>query len=333
MDLLHPLLKLTETISPGFEKHKTTGAVSLDIQKAFDRVWINGLTFNFISYNFPPPFSLTHLLLSYIINHTFTVHVNDTYSDPKAHTPGVVQGSLLEPILFNLYLNDIPSYTLTNINMYADDTSISACYKTPKIVRLALNKHLALLEKFFDKWKIKIHVEKSAAVAFTYKITLPPPPTLYNQAIPWSQETKCLGLIFDNNLTWKKHITYAHDKFLKVMLKIYPFINRNSHLDPNCKVLLYTAVLSPIIAYGCPVWGCAAKKNINILDVLQNTLIRRIGGACRCMRNDEIRNSLKIPSFKTHIQSLARNFFDSLNYSDNINMQNLENYTARTKRK
>ncbi|GFV96007.1 RNA-directed DNA polymerase from mobile element jockey [Trichonephila clavipes] len=91
--------------------------------------------------------------------------------------------------------------------MYVDDTAISACFRNSKTITLALNKHLALLEKFFDKGKIKINVEKSAAVAFTYKRTLPPPPTMYNQIIPWSQETKYLGLIFDSKLTWKKHIT------------------------------------------------------------------------------------------------------------------------------
>ncbi|GFW59150.1 RNA-directed DNA polymerase from mobile element jockey [Trichonephila clavipes] len=185
---------------------------------------------------------------------------------------------------------------------------------------------------FFDKWKIKINVEKSAAVAFTYKRTLSPP-TMYNQIIPWSQETKYLGLIFDNKLTWKKHITYARNKFRKVMFKIYPLLNRNSHLDLNCKVLLYTAVLRSILSYGCPVWGYAAKTNINILDVAQNTLIRMIVGACRYMRNDETRNAIKIPSFKSHIQKLAKNFFNSLNSSENVNMQNLEKYTARIKRK
>ncbi|GFX35142.1 putative RNA-directed DNA polymerase from transposon X-element [Trichonephila clavipes] len=93
-------------------------------------------------------------------------------------------------------------------------------------------------------------------------------------------------------------------------------------------MLLYTAVLRPILSYGCPVWGYAAKTNINILDVAQNTLIRMIVGVCRHMRNDEIRNAIK-----SHIQKLAKNFFNSLNSSENVNMQNLVNYTARIKRK
>ncbi|GFU43503.1 hypothetical protein TNCV_405981 [Trichonephila clavipes] len=57
------------------------------------------------------------------------------------------------------------------------------------------------------------------------------------------------------------------------MFKLYPLIGRNSHLSRENKVLLYTAVMRPIIAYASPVWGYAAKTNINILDTLQNSLI------------------------------------------------------------
>ncbi|GFV45283.1 probable RNA-directed DNA polymerase from transposon BS [Trichonephila clavipes] len=70
LSTLHPLLRLTEHISEGFRK-KSTGAVFLDIQKAFDRVWINGLTFKLISYNIPPP--MIHLIHSYLTNRSFKV--------------------------------------------------------------------------------------------------------------------------------------------------------------------------------------------------------------------------------------------------------------------
>ncbi|GFU79601.1 hypothetical protein TNCV_1890931 [Trichonephila clavipes] len=67
-----------------------------------------------------------------------------------------------------------------------------------------------------------------------------------------------------------------------------PLIGRNSYLSIENKVLLYTAVMRPILAYACPVWGYAAKTNINILDTLQNSLIRMIVKAIRYMRNDDI---------------------------------------------
>ncbi|GFV95147.1 RNA-directed DNA polymerase from mobile element jockey [Trichonephila clavipes] len=135
--------------------------------------------------------------------------------------------------------------------------------------------------QFYDKWKISINVEKSTAIIFTKKHSLPPPIIMYNKQIPWSQEAKYLGIIFDTHLTWKQHILYARDKFQKIMFKLYPLIGQNSHLSTENKVLLYTAVMRPILAYASPVWGYAAKTNINILDTLQNSLMRMIVKATR----------------------------------------------------
>ncbi|GFS64449.1 RNA-directed DNA polymerase from mobile element jockey [Trichonephila clavipes] len=78
------------------------------------------------------------------------------------------------------------------------------------------------------------------------------------------------------------------------MFKLYPLIGRNSHLSRENKVLLYTAVMRPIIAYASPVWGYAAKTNISILDTLQNSLIRMIVKATRYMRNDDIRQPIGV---------------------------------------
>ncbi|GFY24721.1 uncharacterized protein TNCV_1017671 [Trichonephila clavipes] len=94
------------------------------------------------------------------------------------------------------------------------------------------------------------------------------------------------------------------------------------------KLFLYTAVMRPILAYASPVWGYAAKTNINKLDTLQNSLIRMIVKATRYMRNDDIRKDLKINSFKAYIQNNAINFFNNLDFINNVNIQNLIPYTA-----
>ncbi|GFV69687.1 RNA-directed DNA polymerase from mobile element jockey [Trichonephila clavipes] len=325
LSTLHPLLRLTEHISEGSQKKKSTGAVFLDIQKAFDRVWINGLTFKLISYNIPPP--MIHLIHSYLTNRSFKVRINETLSNEHPVNAGCPQGSLLGPLLFNLYINDIPDYSLTKINLYADDTAIHATFKNLTTISFAINKHLLHLQNFYDKWKISINVEKSTAIIFTKKLSLPPSITIYNKQIPWSQEAKYLGIIFDTHLTWKQHITYVRDKFRRIMFKLFPLIGRNSHLSIENKVLLYTAVMRPILAYASPVWGYAAKTNINKLDTLQNSLIRMIVKATRYMRNDDIRKALKINSFKAYIQNTAINFFTNLDTINNVNIQNLIPYT------
>ncbi|GFX65941.1 probable RNA-directed DNA polymerase from transposon BS [Trichonephila clavipes] len=154
----HPLLRLTEKIYSGFQRGRTFDAVFLDIQKAFDRVWIDGLSYKLIINNFPP--AIIHILHSYLTNGKYKVRVNDTLSTTHHVNTGVTQGSLLGPVLFNIYVNDIPSHPRTMINLYADDTAISATYKNTKSVTVALNKYLALLEKYFNDWKIKINVDK-----------------------------------------------------------------------------------------------------------------------------------------------------------------------------
>ncbi|GFX52995.1 probable RNA-directed DNA polymerase from transposon X-element [Trichonephila clavipes] len=193
----------------------------------------------------------------------------------------MLRSTLLGPLLFNLYINDIPDYSLTKLNMFTDDTAVHTTYKRISSVTYALNKHLKLLEKYYDQWKISINVEKSAVVIFTKKRKLPPPPTMYNTTIPWSQSTKYLGIIFDKNLTWRTHIQHTRNKLMKIMFKLYPLIGRNSELSRDNKVLLFTAVMRPILAYGCPVWGYAAKTNINILDTLQNSTIQMIRSNAR----------------------------------------------------
>ncbi|GFV62654.1 probable RNA-directed DNA polymerase from transposon BS [Trichonephila clavipes] len=268
----------------------------LDIEKAFDRVWISGLIYKLITYNFPAP--LIHIINSYLVNRTYKVRVNNTFSLPHRVNIGVTQGSLLGPILFNIYLNDIPSHPQTMLNLYADDTAILATFKNHKTVTSALNKHLALLETYFNQWKIKINVNKTVAVLFTKRIKPIKPPTLYSTPLQWSQSTKYLGLVLDKKLTWKQHILHARDKFRHALRLIYPLICRNSEMDMYNKVLLYTAVLRPIISYGCPVWGYAAKTNINILEVAQNSIIRTITKANRYTRNSNIYKALKLPPFK-----------------------------------
>ncbi|GFU33565.1 RNA-directed DNA polymerase from mobile element jockey [Trichonephila clavipes] len=170
----------------------------------------------------------------------------------------------------------MPTHPQTSTNIYADDTVTLATYKNHNTITLALNNHLYLLQNFFDTWKIKINVDKTVAVLFTRRKTQPTPPTLYYTQLQWSQSTKYLGLILDKKLTWKQHLTHKRDKFRKALRALYTLIGWNSQLNMYNKILLYTAVLQPILTYGSPVWGYAADANIKILEVAQRTRLLEI---------------------------------------------------------
>ncbi|GFT98656.1 RNA-directed DNA polymerase from mobile element jockey [Trichonephila clavipes] len=148
----------------------------------------------------------------------FSVRINDTYSSHRPTEAGVVQGTLISPLLFNIYVNDIPTHDNRILCMFADDTAILASHTEPKLAARAINRHLLDLEDWFSKWKIALNVAKTEAVFFTRKIRLIYPDIfLHNEKIPWSQNPKYLGVTLDNKLYFKQHIIYTRirENFIK----------------------------------------------------------------------------------------------------------------------
>ncbi|GFU93655.1 RNA-directed DNA polymerase from mobile element jockey [Trichonephila clavipes] len=129
-----------------------------------------------------------------------------------------------------------------------------------------------------------------------------------------------------HNYNCLRNLTHKRDKFRKALRALYPLIGWNSQLNMYNKILLYTAVLRPILTYGSPVWGYAADANIKILEVAQNSIIRSIVKADRYTKNSIIYKDIKVLPLKNYIQKLAISFFSNLPNIDNINVQSLNNY-------
>ncbi|GBN78160.1 RNA-directed DNA polymerase from mobile element jockey [Araneus ventricosus] len=139
----HQLIRVVEYVTEGFTNKQKTGAVFLDIQKAFDRVWQDGLIHKLIHYKTPS--YLIKLIDSYLLERKFAVRVKNELSSTKNINAGVAQGSKIGPTFFALYINDIPKQFNTLLCMYADDIAILARNKVPIILKLilfAILKHL-----------------------------------------------------------------------------------------------------------------------------------------------------------------------------------------------
>ncbi|GBO15313.1 putative RNA-directed DNA polymerase from transposon BS [Araneus ventricosus] len=102
----HQLLRVVEYITSSFEKGECTGAVFLDVEKAFDRVWIQGLIPKLIRYKTPP--HLLQLLKSYLKERKFAVKIGNSISEAKIMRAGIPQGGKISPVVYSLYVNDIP---------------------------------------------------------------------------------------------------------------------------------------------------------------------------------------------------------------------------------
>ncbi|GBN54312.1 RNA-directed DNA polymerase from mobile element jockey [Araneus ventricosus] len=328
----HQLLRVVEYITKDFDRGECTAAVFLDIQKAFDRVWKQGLIHKLIMYKTPP--NLVHLLNSYLGDRKFVVRIGNSSSESKTMKAGIPQRGKISPVLYSIYVNDIPTTHKTLLGMYADDTAILARNKNPKYTAAAINQHLEKLDDWFVKWEIALNVSKTEAVYFAkgekkHKQVI----KIKNKSIPWSQQAKYLGIILDKKLTWQSHISSTKTKFRNVTRKLYPLIAGDSDMKRKYKILIYTAILRPIITYGCLIWGAAAKSNINKLEVLENNIIRQICKAGWYMRNEDIRKAIKLPSLKDFIKKISVNFYNNIENIDNEAIQQIDKYTPNFKSK
>ncbi|GBO07016.1 putative RNA-directed DNA polymerase from transposon X-element [Araneus ventricosus] len=148
------------------------------------------------------PGGLVRLMATYLRGRRFAVRVRSDLSSERAIDAGVAQGYKIGPILFNIYVNDIPSprNCQTRLCLFADDTAVMSTGEFTKVID-DLNYYLEQLGKWLIMWKIKVNSDKCQAVYFTRRRKVPDPPKLYKRAIKWSKETKYLGVTLDSRLT------------------------------------------------------------------------------------------------------------------------------------
>ena len=153
------LLAITQEIYSNFDaipSLETTG-IFLDISKAFDRDWHEGLLFTLKSYgmNGPP------LTLCFLSNRFQRLVLNGQTSNWKEVLAGVPQGSMLGPLFFLIFINDIPEGIQSNIKIFADDTSIFSVLKDNVRDSAILSEDLNLISNWAFKWNMSFNPDPS----------------------------------------------------------------------------------------------------------------------------------------------------------------------------
>ena len=199
------LLRITYKVSDNFNKNKSTAMLLLDIEKAFDAVWHQGLIYKLENYNFPQ--YLIKLILDYLENRSFHVTVNDKNSTERNISAGVPQGSILGPILFIIYINDLPKSDKTSIGLFADDTTIlSSSWSKNQAVKNIID-HFYILRKYFTKWKIKLNINKTEIIVFTHNIAEKLDQIIIDEKVVEPKDSvKYLGVHLDIKLNFSIHV-------------------------------------------------------------------------------------------------------------------------------
>jgi hypothetical protein len=303
----------------------------LDIERAFDKVWILGLVAKLIHLQFSP--HLIHLLYNYLHHRSFFVSIGNSSSEIQPISAGVPQGSLLGPTLFNLFINDFPQINSDPnlaITLYADDAAINVRSGDVTLAVRKLNAALALMEPWLLNWRIQININKSSVTIFSKRrnhLKGPlSPVTLFNQHLPWINNPKYLGVTLDPKMTFKLHITHTLRKLNYRLRQLYPIINRSSSIDIHLALTIYKALIRPIMTYASPVWGFAALTHINKLQAFQNKTLRIITKLPKVLPIHTLHEQTNIPLILTYIKSLTTALYQKTPCSANSHIQVLGRY-------
>jgi len=147
-----------------------------------------------------------NFLKSYLQDRHFVTKFNNETSSRFPIHSGVPQGSNLGPLLYTLYTSELPTSRKTTLSIFADDTAIFATHSDPTTASLNLQDHLHNIEKWLQKWKMKVNETKSSHITFTLRKGQCLPFCINQTAIPHVGTIKYLELHFDRRLTWKEHI-------------------------------------------------------------------------------------------------------------------------------
>lgn len=299
-----------------------TGAIFLDVAKAFDKVWHNGLIYKL--YGMGLPDRLVLIIQDFLCNRSFRYRVEGTLSEPHRIRAGVPQGSVLSPILFSLFTNDIPKESDVHYALFADDTAIFTTSRSPELTVRRLQRAIATLGEWFRLWRIEVNPDKSSAILFT-RINSPeqttqrlPAVRLFDSPIPWARKVKYLGVMLDDKMTFRPHIKQVRDRAAFIMGRLYPMLNRSSKLSLRNKTTIYKACVRPVFTYASVVFAHAASRvALRSLQVLQNRFLRNALGAQWYERNVDLHWYADLPSVAQFMKSASRRYFDSAPHHPN----------------
>jgi len=173
---------------------------------------------------------------------------------------GVPQGSVIAPMLFNIYISDQPTSPHTLVVDFADDKTILTTSSDPVLASSYIQDHLNTLESWYKTWGVKMNEAKSIHGTFTLRHGICPTLFLNNQLLLPAQYVRYLGILIDRRLTWKPHII-SKTRTLNARFRLLRPLLTSTHMKLSNKLLLYKLLLRPIWTYRIQLWG--ASKDFN----------------------------------------------------------------------
>ena len=264
------LIRVTDDWLKAMDSGQYTGAVFIDLQKAFDLVNHELLLLKLKCLGIVD--KSLDWFVSYLSNRKIITSLNNVMSEGRQVTHGVPQGSIIGPILFVIFINDLASsIDQCSYHLYADDTVLYYSHKDPNIVQSILNAELQNLGVWMNRNQLKLNCQKTVSMLFGTRRMLSKHDNLTlqmkNIAIEKVNSTKYLGVCIDNELKWNIHVEHMCSKIGKMvgfLGRLRYFVNEES------LKIIYKSIILPHFDYADAIWQSTSKTSLDSLQKLQN---------------------------------------------------------------
>ena len=271
------LLVMYDDFCKSLDNKLTTQSVFFDISKAFEKVWHKGLIYKLHCIGIRG--KMLKWFSDYLIDRKQAVVIKGKTSSYKSISSGVPQGSVLGPLLFLIYINDIVKDIESIVKLFADDTSMYLSLEDTEERSRLLNSDLNKITNWSVKWKVDFHPLKTELMNFCNKRVPDTLPLLFGQqALNPSSNHKHLGVIFQNNCKWDSHIEalIVKTRLLVACLRSYKY-----QFSRRTLTTIYKSFILPHFDYADVVWDNCTDRLCDELESLHLDAIRTIIGAVR----------------------------------------------------
>lgn len=226
-------------------------------------------------YNYGIRGNVHKLVSNYLDNRKQRVKVNGVMSEFCEVKTGVPQGTILGPLFFILYINDLLSNLPEDMVIsFADDTAVISTDTTWQLVENKMNNQLAIISNWLALNKLSLNIDKTVYITFgNYYDSVPQNfiVKINDRIINRVESCKYLGIHFDYRMRWENHIQYIINKTKYLVFLFYKF---SKFMSTETLLMIYYAFFHSIISYGIIAWGGCYPTNLNMLQRLQSKLIK-----------------------------------------------------------
>ena len=272
----HGVLNLSNYVINELDKGNFCIGLFMDLSKAFDTIDHHILLDKLCYYGVRGV--ALNWFRSYLIGRKQFVMVDGVSSDFKELRCGVPQGSVLGPLLFLIYVNDIISSSkLFRFSLFADDTVTVLSHKNVHTLISLVNPEISKIVSWFQNNKLHLNYEKTKFILFRSKNRRVPPNLdsicIHNTPLQGVKSISFLGVTIDEFLSWKAHVKNVT---LKVSRGVGILSKLRYIVPDNVLMLLYNTIILPHLSYCSIVWGNSYSSHLNEIKLLQNKAIRII---------------------------------------------------------